>query len=98
MGLIGSTVLHTLILLSITFECEQTAFDVVVCFIGCIHVPLHYLRCYQKERYMALLIAGFSTCVSVFFSHKFKLQHLVFTDRMQKVVISHIVVELLVKF
>ena len=97
-GLFGSVVLHLFILLSVVSKREQMAFKMIALFIGLVHVPLHYSRCIYNRRYTALAIAGLSTCFSVFFSHKFNLEHLVFTDRMQKVVISHVLVELLVKF
>ena len=97
LGFIASTVLHSLILFSIAFECQQLAFNVVVCFIGCIHVPLHYSMCFHNRRYIALSIAALSTCVSVVFSQTRKFETFVFNGLMQRVVSAHVVVESLLK-
>ena len=97
LGVFGSIVLHSLIILSVVLKRQNMGFKSVVFFIVFVHVPLHYARCIHNHRYAALAIAAISTYVSVVISQTRKVDIFLFTESIQKVVCAHVIVESLLK-
>lgn len=97
LNVFGSVLLHSLIILSVALKRQDLGFKAVVFFLGFVHTPLHYVRCMHEQRYAALALALISTFVGVRFSQKLKLDTLLFSHLMQKIVGAHIVVEFIIK-
>lgn len=97
LGVFRSIVLHSLIILSVVSNRQSLGFKAIVLFIGLVHVPLHYARCFHNSRYTALAIAAIATYGSVVFSQTHKFETFVFTELLQRVVCAHVIVESLLK-
>ena len=92
-GFLGSVLLHSASLLVSKIGGQTVGFELVMFYSIFVHVPMHVLRLVEKRRAFGLfafaLFAALFSLLSSRVPNRFELTH-----RMQRIVISHILVEM----
>lgn len=93
-GLLGSVAVHaTVAIIGVRFGI-QAAFKAMIGYLGVVHVPLHYYRCYENNRSRVVFGASVTTLLALPWSHTMPIT-IPFSNLIQLLIISHILVELL---
>ena len=91
---LGSVLLHTAVAAVGARWGITTAFDVMLGYLGCVHMPLHYRRCWQRGRGRALIIAAACTAaIGGTMCIRPAPSHLMLNHAAQRVVLAHVACE-----
>ena len=90
-GWSGSVVLHALAGLAWWRGGAQRGMELMVAYLSAVHTPAHYLRCWRRRRWAALVLAAVCTVAATMV-----LRHvhvIVIGNAMQRVVVAHVCTE-----
>ena len=95
-GYLGSAALHAALFCTERAFGQAAALRTAMSYLSFVHLPLHYRRCWKRERYNAIAIAGVGTAAAVALS-PFVSQPVVLTHAIQRIACAHIFHELRVR-
>lgn len=89
----GSGALHAALLVVGARFGRQAAFDAMVGYLVCVHVPAHYARCAARGRFKALWFAWTCTAVGYVVAASHDARALPLDGVLQRIVVAHILCE-----
>lgn len=92
-GVAGSVAMHAGVAVVGWTVGVQAAFKTMIGYLSFCHVPMHYARCYNRDRRRTALVTASVTMFAVLFSHSMG-EWVPLTDRMQRLATAHIFTEL----
>jgi hypothetical protein len=91
-GMVGSVLIHGAVAGVGYVRGVQVALKSMLYYLSFFHVPMHYWRCYVRNRYLAAMATAAVTAVAVAFSRTMN-DWVPLTDGMQRVATAHIFTE-----
>lgn len=91
-GFLGSALVHAGVGLAGIAMGVQAAFKAMVSYLAFCHVPMHFVRCYHRNRKRSALATAGVTMAAIVASTQLG-EWVPLTDNMQRVVIAHILTE-----
>ena len=91
-----SLFLHLLVPILCSFNKLQLAMDIMIVYLSLFHVPMHYLRCFNNERYFSIIISFLLKLLMCFINYDIDFLKVIKNQYIKKIIISHVIVELLV--
>jgi len=92
LGIHGSMLFHTFVAVLTRARGVQTALKAMVYYLCLYHVPMHFVRCFVRKRFCAIIFTLTATCVAVHLSSLLN-EEVLLTDNIQKIVVAHIITE-----
>lgn len=96
LGVGGSLVLHAVAGLAWWHGGAQRGLELMLAYLGVVHTPSHYLRCWRRGRRVALLAASVTTTLLAWWLlrlHRVATATLSIDHTIQQVVIAHVLTE-----
>ena len=92
-GYLHSLFLHLLVPILCKLKLSKLAMDLMILYLSFIHVPIHYLKCFNNGRYFSILLSFLIKLILCIININIDFLKVIKNKYIQKIIICHVIIE-----